>query len=579
MKTVSTRPNEHRTSPAIFGWLLIAATFFSGCGGDDAASASSSGQTCNGDACGGNGSGAASTGGCGECPSGSGSGAAGATSVGGSGSGGSGSGAGGMQGTSCAETPEPARYPLELASPRAAGSLPSSDPGTPAMPSGHRIFRAYPGLEYNIRAVVIGGSYPFAYALSDAPDGMTIDPGTGEIQWPNPSGSTATPTISVTDCEGTQVSSSWTITVGTDSFRFMDATNGSDDNAGTLESPWQTIAKLQDSGMPGEIVYFRGGTYSTSGTEVDGGGGTWARVDMNGSYNPVQWIAYPGETPVIDNAYGDGGGTGQFVRFSGSETHPVYVDGFEIVGSWDKAMQFGSGSCDYPVFRRLDIHDIAEAIDGSNSAGIMSLSNYADPSWYSAFQDNDFHDNGPGGIKQYSQKKFLWEDCKFRDSGDGPDLKSHVIRFDVRRCEFYGNSGARRGLFGNMNEGEAGNERASGEVRYNRMLGIDDPYVYVMDVNQDSMAGLIHLYRNTWVGTVRVWHGDSDDGPFHFTRNVIVNSNEGTDHITLEDVSDPSVVTYTDNLAGTPAEGIVDADGNLQGSFTSFIGSRGHFIP
>jgi hypothetical protein len=38
-------------------------------------------------------------------------------------------------------------------------------------------------------------------------------------------------------------------------------------------------------------------------------------------------------------------------------------------------------------------------------------------------------------------------------------------------------------------------------------------------------------------------------------------------------------VTYTDNLAGTPAEGIVDADGNLQGSFTSFIGSRGHFIP
>ena len=42
-----------------------------------------------------------------------------------------------------------------------------------------------------------------------------------------------------------------------------------------------------------------------------------------------------------------------------------------------------------------------------SQAGIMSLSSYADASWYGAFQENDFFENAPGGIKQYSLKKLL----------------------------------------------------------------------------------------------------------------------------------------------------------------------------
>jgi hypothetical protein len=41
-------------------------------------------------------------------------------------------------------------------------------------------------------------------------------------------------------------------------------------------------------------------------------------------------------------------------------------------------------------------------------------------------------------------------------------------------------------------------------------------------------------------------------------------------------VSDPSVIVYLDNLAGNPGDGIVDTSGVLQGSFTTFLGSRGH---
>jgi hypothetical protein len=552
--------------------LLAMAAACGGDGGNDAASAaasSGSGASCGDGVCG---AGEA----CGSCaadcdPCAAGSGGDGAT-----GAGGSGSGAGGSApAPSCPSTPEPSRYPLELVSPRAAGTTPSDDPETPAMPAGHRIFRAYPGLEYDIRAVVLGGAYPFTFTLTDAPPGMTIDAGTGVVHWAEPAVGTVNPTITVTDCEGTQRSASWPITVAEEGFRFVDAAAGSDAGQGTLDSPWQTIAALRANGSPGDIAYFRAGTYDTENMETDQGN-TWLHVEVYGSQHAVQWLAYPGETPIIDNGYTGPGDTGQFLRFIGTDEHPVYLDGLEIVGSWDKGMQFGSGSCDYPVFRRLDIHDVAEAIEGSNSAGIMTVQNYADPTVYAAYQDNDFHDNASGGIKQYSHRKVLWEQCQFRDSGGGPDLKSHVPRFEVRGCTFQGNAGDLAGLFGNMNEGDEGNELAGGEIRYNLML---TPGQTAQEVNQDGQCGPVDLYRNTFVGTVRVLNADAQDGPFHFTRNVIVNDDEGIDHITLQDVVDPQVVLYTDNLSGDPADGIVDASGALQGDYLMYLGARGHQLP
>lgn len=47
----------------------------------------------------------------------------------------------------------------------------------------------------------------------------------------------------------------------------------------------------------------------------------------------------------------------------------------------------------------------------------------------------------------------------------------------------------------------------------------------------------------------------------------------------LEAVTDPMRVRYTENLTRTPADGIVDSNGNLSGSYTSYAGSHGHPIP
>lgn len=518
---------------------------------------------------------AASTNEQGGSPSGGGNGSGAATSEGGGDASG-GSGGGTTAPRSCrVASPEPSVYPLELVSPRAAGSLPSSDAGTPAMPAGHRAFKAYPGIEYNVRAVVLGGSFPYVFSLENAPAGMEIDECTGEISWPSPSGS-AEPTLRVVDAEGNVQTSAWSIAVGEGGFRFVDAANGSDANDGSLASPWQTIAAVRGA-TAGEIVYFREGSYTTAGMPVDGED-TWARVEINAQETSVQWIAYPGESPTIDNGYQAGGATGQFFRFSSDDLQPVYIDGFEVTNGYDKGFQLGSWT-DYTTFRRLDMHGIAEAIDGSNSAGIMTLSAYEDAGVYSAYQDCDFHDNAPGGIKQYSQEKLLWEDNLFRNSGGGPDLKAHVPRFEVRNCVFQNDTDYFCGLFGNMNYGieetEAGGV-AIGEIRYNLMLCAGGD---AQAVNQDGMAGRIDLYRNTFVGSVIVMNASEDDGPFNFSRNVIVNDDPGIDHISFYECDSEEVATYFENLTGSAAEGLVDENGILQGSSATYRGSRGHEIP
>jgi hypothetical protein len=337
---------------------------------------------------------------------------------------------------------------------------------------------------------------------------------------------------------------------------------------------------VKDQGQPGEILYWRTGTYRTTGMAQEGNNG-WERVVMDGRFQAVQWLAYPGEAPILDNDHAPAN-IGRFIRLVGTETTPVYVDGLAIEGTRHLALQFQSGSCDYPVFRNLRIHNIFDAIDGGNSAGIMTMQSYSDATWYGAFQDNDFRDNRPGGIKLYSHERVLWEDSLFHGSGGGPALKAHVPRFEVRGCEFYDNEGiiAPAGLFGNMNFGDEENgfgSYASGEIRFNRFACGDSWDILAAELNQDGQAASIHVYRNTIVGTIRVRaiaENPSTDGPFDFYKNVVVHS--GPQMIRLdEDVNDPSRVLDRDNVFGPPSEGIVDADGDLTPAYEQYLGTHG----
>ena len=77
---------------------------------------------------------------------------------------------------------------------------------------------------------------------------------------------------------------------------------GSDGGAGTLQSPWQTIAHASQFLRPGDTLYARGGTYTGQG------GYNWATSASGVAGAPIWLAAYPGEQPIFDGGWTIGNG-------------------------------------------------------------------------------------------------------------------------------------------------------------------------------------------------------------------------------------------------------------------------------
>lgn len=484
-----------------------------------------------------------------------------------------------------------ANYPLELVSPRAANTAPVS--GKPAISAANRIFWAYPGLEYNVRAAVIGGAYPYSFELANAPAGMTVNSNTGEISWPNPTAS-ASPTLRVTDSEGSSVQGSWTINVDANRFIFIDANRGRDFDAGTpgtgtISNPFRRIRDLYsgntyaaktDGRHVNKIAYFRSGTYYIDGFVEDTNGNYAGRMAVLDTAKPVAWIAYPGESPVIDGqcrALSPQIGSrpcnyGTHIAFYGNGNN-TYIDGFRFVNFAVHAFRT-AGTGNYQVFRRSQYSINGPTVGGVNQGFITTMAgeNGAHGN-YLTIQDNVFQDIEQGScIKLYSTQRVLIEDniCRDVQGGESEALAAkggEMDRVTIRRNTI--TDFARSGIGGNMHV------LLSGEILFNFVSG--NSTRGSLDVNQDGVAGRMYIERNTFVGRVAVNNTDSADGPFYFRNNVIVNSDPGN-HLYFGNVTDPSRVVLTDNLVGTPAQGIVDSAGLLTAAYEQFRGIRGHEI-
>jgi len=158
---------------------------------------------------------------------------------------------------------------------------------------------------------------------------------------------------------GTQVSRAATYYV---------APGGRDSNSGTLSSPWQTIAKAQSVAMPGDTIYFRGGTYAyargANACPSRTGVVDAILLDKSGrAGKPIRYWNYPGERPVFDFA-----AMKDDCRIKGFHVSADYIHlkGLEIAGvpqnnnlnheSWGVWIT-GSNN----VFELLDIHHIMGA--------------------------------------------------------------------------------------------------------------------------------------------------------------------------------------------------------------------------
>jgi hypothetical protein len=447
-------------------------------------------------------------------------------------------------------------FPLEILNIKPAGT------GNPPIPATNRIFRAYPGIEYNIRPAVIGGTYPYQFALRDAPNGMTVNPDTGEISWPNPQSNAGPITLTVTDSQGKSIQTSWSITTTTSGFWFVDS-KYTGVSTGSITQPFKSVVEMLDNtqGHETDIVYFRGGNYALSeyplgiGKPTEYGPSMYVHITFDGKdlRKPETWIAYPGEGVNIDQQ-------GVLIR-----TNRPWFDGLNFYN----AVNFGlwtHGGNHYISVRRSTFNQIRSNTSSNINQGFIFSSSSSSRGYGWVIQDNSFSDFvGAQAIGSlYDTDKALIEDNHTFDGGHvGPHhfatpvgLKNRNPNTTIRgnRFELPGD-GAEFALY----IGGGGHEYM--DLSYNLIYRQPGTNKYALTFFYPTH---VHAYRNTFVGDI-LFRPSLSQGPYYFSKNVIIGR-----------LVDDTYVTKDDNLMGSLSDNIVDSAGNLTSAYQEYLGTHGY---
>ena len=465
-------------------------------------------------------------------------------------------------------------FPLEITNIKASGT------GTPAIPSTNRIFRAYTGIEYNIRAAVIGGLYPYTYSLINAPSGMTINSKSGEISWLNPQSNSGTITLSVTDSESTTVTSTWAITVGTstDDFIFVDV-EYSGTETGSITQPYSSLANMLASQTNNnKIVYFRAGTYQMADYNS-----TNEHV-MNLESSPRTWIEYPGETVILQGGNDTAAKAQRITSFS-----PFYFDGLEFRDMIDYGIMTYSTS-NYKTLRNCKFDGLEPSDNVNNNYGFLHTTDEGD-GYYLVVQDNEFTDwTGASAIGSlYSDIKALIENnyihtprasSTYTGISDtiGIGAKLYTDYLTVRGNKVVMNKGI---LMGGINS--ALYDAEPFEICFNLFVRTGGRGGHIFDW-EPGHQGATYYLRNTLIGDLSIRAGTG--GPYYINNNVISNPNTVfgefdavTNYITHKASASPlsGYATVEDNLTDTTASNLVDSadEYKLIEAQEEYIGLRG----
>lgn len=438
--------------------------------------------------------------------------------------------------------------------------------GSPAIPSTNRIFFAYPGIEYNIRPGVLGGSYPFLYELTQAPAGMTIDSFTGEISWPNPTitGSPHSCAIRVTDQESTAYTASWQITVTDDinTFIFVDSAY-SGTETGSITQPYSSLMNMLNA-LPGgnKLVYFRSGTYQYTGF-----GGN----EMTSAGHPKTWLEYPEESVTINM-------NDTRIYFLSA---PIYMDGLTFTNMDFKGLMV-EGNISYHTVRRCLFDDYTNSNSGAFNQGILSALGSSGTGYFSVFQDNEFRNftSSAGNFAAigslYQMKKLLIENNYIHSTLPGI-YRGLMPKIGTSDYTFRGNK-----IIGNF-------DAIVNADPYSSMDG--NEYNFNLFVTTNSNRGTVRqafeliqgdtlFYRNTIIADPYI-RDCSAGGPWSFDSNVISHSN------TNFGAAEPTNYIYTNNAANcftninflfdTTSSNLIDSlnEYKLQPAYSSSVGSVG----
>lgn len=489
-------------------------------------------------------------------------------------------------------------FALEILRPLAIGAA-----GT-GLDSGNRIYRAYQGMPYIIDATARGGQWPYTYSLTGAPSGMTVEAGpctvatpactAGRITWTDPQATDSDITLQVCDVDNDCVSATWGVTVSTtgcgsaSGWCFVDG-DVADGGDGSISSPYNTIADVWNGSTAADrIMVLRESAtpYGVTGMTQTTPGDCFQQVAWNESTKPVIWLAYPGESVTIDFEYDAGVGTsGPCMELTGQN---IWLQGFDAIDMRSIGFQVVRGSRFGIVASDLSFTDLTGGADGSNSAFIMWVSEYTNPSYGDTVSRVAMTGVGADAcaLKVYSVEGGVFEHLTVGTSLSAEAqiaLKAEVAEYTVRASSF---SGAPTGVGGNMNGAPTGGATLStnGEIYHNLFLDSDTGSAdgaITLGVAKVNTIGRVYAYRNTIIGKINISNMVTADGTYDFTNNVIVNDDAASGSCPAKyvctSVTDYSRLVRTDNLDAATTDGAVDGSGNLAGSYrTTYLGTRGY---
>lgn len=456
--------------------------------------------------------------------------------------------AGGGEGT--------AYFPLRITYPLAVGASPDG------LDANTCCFRAYTGATRYIRGAAQGGVFPYTHSLSNAPDWLAIDPDTGIMTLTNPTAGTAADIVyRVTDFTNEVEEVTFSITVGTSGFRFLDADDGDDGGDGSIGDPWQHISRVHSHNVGTDIIYFRGATadYNLDGIATSGSGATLT-VDFEADEGqPTIWLAYEDEEPVID--FGSTGSEDFVprVRFTSAYPHaeglrierPAVI-GFQPVVEDERGMVFVNNFCT----------GMTTSSEGANAA---YFSVPAQPGANVVCMDNVFEDSINTPCKYY-WTNYLIHARNLESNGliNGSEYKQNVQNFECRENTYDVTALA---IGGNMQEVPESPYITTGEIRFNNVLNAGSgENEGAIRINQNGDVHALYVRRNTFQGNVLVQMVVTENGPIVIEENVIVNA-EGAQapwpYIIETDITDQTRVEVENNLTGEDDGSIVDAEGLL----------------
>jgi len=322
---------------------------------------------------------------------------------------------------------------------------------------------------------------------------------------------------------------------------------------------------------PESFVYFRAGDYQMD-ANIDDNGDDGMRLVYHTKYKPGVWIAYPGDArPVVHQDIAH-------LWFIGS--HPnLWLDGFHFKSDGNaRSMGMNIGSNKSNVVIRRNIYSgITGGTRGGNNGLIMFRKQGSGTNYM--IQENEFRDVDVGfGIISYQIDRALVEDNYFHDIGATTTDSAHALgmkyqstRWNVRGNRFRNNSSFSVWQY---DGGSDGNRSGYHEISYNVVEAGGGRFA--LNQRYEAIGHPVHAFRNTILDKATQGNVTATNGPYYWYNNVIVNDNPELDKISKKNILVPERLIIENNLTGSSADGITDAQGNLTAAYAEYIGVRGH---